>query len=523
MNPNDKRLSRKWFLILFISIWAVGIFARTWEYTTLPGGLHRDEASHAYDAYSVLKFGEDRNAVRYPLQFVTWGDGQTVLYPYLATPFMTLLGLTPLAIRLPNLIAGILVIPLVFLVGKRIRGERFGLLVMFLMAISPWNIIGSRWGLEPYFLPFLFLVGFYFFLCSSRANFWFIPSMACFGFCLFTYSTAFSAIPIFLILAIPLLVSQKRINWKTAISGIVIFCILAIPNILYILINKLDLPSIRIWPFTIPHLLLEPRFVQQAVIFNPDSVRQIVNNILVMAQILWTGSDNWLRNSIPPYGYGYPLAALFGIAGLILIAIKKQLNGKYEMALIGLWLVSALSIGAIQSTNSNRICFSFIPIMFFSAIFFEWMADRFAFLLPIVVITYFGFFIGFTISYHSQEYKSYAAGEFNAGLLPAIHYASKVTTTDICITPLVNDAYIFVLFSEAPDPRQVVNLKKDYVNPWRPFNRKGPFDRYKMLASQCHEDQERVAYIIREDEATPELIGAYSEKDFGIFKTYIPQ
>jgi 4-amino-4-deoxy-L-arabinose transferase-like glycosyltransferase len=513
--------NRKTLTILFLLILAMGVFARTWEYNQLPSGLHRDEASHAYDAYSVFKYGEDRNGVHYPLQFVSWGDGQTVLYPYLAIPFMAVLGLTPLAIRLPNLIAGILIIPLAFLTGRRMLGGKFGLLVMFLMAISPWNIIGSRWGLEPYFLPFLFLLGFYFLLRSTHTNYWFVPAAFTFGLCLYVYSTSFSAIPIFLALALPVLIQQKRVSWKSLAVGLLVFIILAIPNILYVYINITGHPSLRLWPFTIPHLPLQPRFANQVALFSPEMLSKLLDNITVMARVLWTQTDGWLRNDIPPYGYGYPLAALLSIAGLLLVVLKKELSARFEMSLMGIWVIAGFSIGALQGTNINRICFIFIPMMVFGACLLLWLSSKWKPLLPAVAAIYLVLFSAFTAAYHSPAYKQYTDLEFNSGLLESIHYASQSTTADVCVPPQVYRGYVFVLFSETPDPRQVVSMKKDYVNPWNPFDKKGPFARYKVSASQCKAYRQN-ALIIRSDEPLPSLTGSFAEKDFGIYRTFVP-
>jgi hypothetical protein len=510
------------FILFFTFILAIGIFARCWEYSSLPGGLHRDEASHAYDAYSVYHFGYDRNHVSYPLQFVTWGDGQTVLYPYLAVPFMAIFGLTPIAIRLPNLFAGILIIPLVFLVARQIRGTRFGLFAMFLMAISPWNIIGSRWGLEPYFLPFLFLLGIYFFLISDTNNFWFVVGMAVFGLCLYVYSTTFSAVPIFLALSIPILVQQKKISLPALAAGLLIFMALSIPNILYVWINVLGEPSIRIWRFTIPNLPLEARFSQQVALFHPGTLQTLLNNVTTMARMLWQQSDGWPRNEIEPYGYAYPLAPLLAMAGLVLVILSKKLAGRTTMALMAIWILSTFSIGTLQLTNLTRSAFGFIPIMLFAAYLLYWLAEKWTPALPIITIVYAALFIAFTIAYHSPTYKKYSAVEFHTGLVDSIKLAGNQTAGDICISPKAFRAYVFVLFTEQPDPFSVVNLRKNYVNPWRPFDPKGAFWRWKVLESQCNREL-RNTYILRNDDKLPDFLGPYQKTDFGVYSVYIPE
>lgn len=509
-------------VLFFTLILAVGIFARCWEYNALPGGLHRDEASHAYDAYSVYKFGYDRNHVSYPLEFISWGDGQSVLYHYLAIPFYATLGLTPFADRLPNLLAGIFIMPLMFLVGRKIKGTRFGLFAMFLITISPWNIMSSRWGLEPYFLPFLFLIGFYFLILANNDNYWFIPAMIIFGLCLYLYSTTFAALPIFLVLSIILLVQQKKINNLALLFGLLLFILLAIPNVIFVWINIFEEPSVRLWRFTIPNLPLEARFSEQVALFQPGTVQILINNITTMAQMLWSQSDGWLRNEIPPFGYAYPLAPFLAITCLVLVIIKKKLDGRLEMALVALWLLSSFSIGTLQLTNLTRSSFSFIPIMMLSAYCLFWLSELWSPALPFMIATYFVLFIAFTVSYHSPTYKAYADKEFHKGLIESIQYAGNQNNEEICVTPIAFRAYVYVLFAEKPDPVTVVNLRKNYVNPWRPFDPKGAFWRWKVLDSQCNPEQ-RNTYILRYDDQLPDFLGPYQQTDFGVYSVYLPE
>ena len=67
-------------LFLFIAVLGIGIFARTWEYRSLPPGLNQDEAENGVEAESLYKYGVDRNGVSFPVRFISWGSGQDALY-----------------------------------------------------------------------------------------------------------------------------------------------------------------------------------------------------------------------------------------------------------------------------------------------------------------------------------------------------------------------------------------------------------------------------------------------------------
>ena len=97
--------------LLFAVILLLGIFARTWEFRSLPPGLHHDEASSGVDAYYLYHYGVDRQNVSYPIHFIAWGSGQNAPYAYLLIPFIALFGLSPTVIRLPILLSGIATLP----------------------------------------------------------------------------------------------------------------------------------------------------------------------------------------------------------------------------------------------------------------------------------------------------------------------------------------------------------------------------------------------------------------------------
>ncbi|KXK11693.1 MAG: hypothetical protein UZ14_CFX002002661 [Chloroflexi bacterium OLB14] len=141
---------------LFIFILIIGIFARTWEFGNIPAGLNPDEASSGIEAYYIYKYGIDRNGISYPVHLISWGSGQNVFYTYLLIPFVAFAGLSANVIRFPIMLSGILSLPLIYYVGKKLFDEKLALLVMFFLAISPWHIVNTRWAVESNILPFVF-------------------------------------------------------------------------------------------------------------------------------------------------------------------------------------------------------------------------------------------------------------------------------------------------------------------------------------------------------------------------------
>jgi hypothetical protein len=508
-------------LVLFCIILVIGIFLRTWQYTKIPAGFHQDEIGQGIDAYDVMYFDYDRNGMSYPLQFITWGDGQTALYIYLIMPFLKLLGPCLLAIRLPNLIAGIILIPIVYLIGKQLISRDYGLLVMFLMAISPWHIIGSRWGLEPYFLPFLFSIGFYFLLISEFKNSWLIIASICFGLCLYTYSTAYAAVPTFLgLIVLVLFIYKVRMNRYILISGAIII-LMAVPVGLFLLINFFDLPTIYLGRFSIPHLTTEARFIAQTGIGSSSNSLNILMNLQQLWKVLWSQTDGWPRNVIEPYGYLYPGANLLFIAGIILMLTKHGRHLPIRFSLLIVWFIASIPIGILQKTNFNRVCLIFMPILFIVGYTLAFIWKKFPVLRVIGIGGYLLGIVLFTIAYHSSEYAASIENDFKIGLIDAIEYARDYQGTPICFSKSINTSYVYVLWVEKPDPRSYITKLGTGINMGNPFASYSEMSRYVFRENHCPMQGDSI-WIIPISEADSRDALGYKRVDFNDFIVLVP-
>lgn len=175
----------------------VGALVRVWMFNVIPAGLNQDEASIGYDAYSLLKYGIDRNGSTLPVHLISWGSGQNVLYAYLSMPFIWLFGLSSFSVRLVNLIFGLASLPVFFLLVKRMSSFKIAAIALFLLAINPWHIMMSRWGLESNLLPSLLLITVFVLVCSFERPKLIILTGFLAALCLYAYGTAYLFIPVF--------------------------------------------------------------------------------------------------------------------------------------------------------------------------------------------------------------------------------------------------------------------------------------------------------------------------------------
>lgn len=157
----------------------IAIFFRLWLIDRIPPGLFGDEATDGLDALDVLA---GRGAVFFPANF-----GREGLHMWLVAGMFKLLGVTPLALRLPSAIAGILTAAATYWLGRELVGAsvtwKIGkrlqidslpdsadppiyrpadlslyrsiipLLAALYLATSYWHVHFSRFGIRGVFTP----------------------------------------------------------------------------------------------------------------------------------------------------------------------------------------------------------------------------------------------------------------------------------------------------------------------------------------------------------------------------------
>lgn len=129
--------------LLFLII-GLGLLLRVWQLGVYPATLYGDEQAFSWNAYNILKTGQDEYGTSYPLQFRSFDDYKAPVPVYLLVPLFALFGMTPFIIRLPIALAGVLTIPATYWLARRFFTKRVSLLSAFFLAISPWHIHVSR-------------------------------------------------------------------------------------------------------------------------------------------------------------------------------------------------------------------------------------------------------------------------------------------------------------------------------------------------------------------------------------------
>lgn len=187
------------FKILFISVIILAFLLRVWQIDKFPKTLYGDEQAFAWNAYNILKLGQDEYGNPYPLQFRSFEDYKAPIPVYLLVPFIKFFGLNMFAIRIPIVIFSTLTIFVVYFLARLFFNRKTSLIITFLLSISPWHIHLSRGFFESTLALLWFILGVYFLIKRDNRLKEILLGMFFFGLALYSYFTPRILVPIFLI------------------------------------------------------------------------------------------------------------------------------------------------------------------------------------------------------------------------------------------------------------------------------------------------------------------------------------
>lgn len=158
--------------ILLFLVLVLAFFLRFYRLNEVPAGFHQDEVSQAYNAFAIATTGHDRYGEVMPILFRSFGSYQPSVYTYLSTIPVTIFGNTIFAARFLSAICGVGVVLFAYLIlVSLVKSEKkylLGLVVAFVVGISPWAIHFSRRVVEGNVGLFFFLVSIYLFILSFK-------------------------------------------------------------------------------------------------------------------------------------------------------------------------------------------------------------------------------------------------------------------------------------------------------------------------------------------------------------------
>ncbi|MEK9176617.1 MAG: glycosyltransferase family 39 protein [Patescibacteria group bacterium] len=351
------KLTNKKIVFILSFIVLIAAILRLWHLNSVPPSLDWDEASWGYNSYSILMTGRDEYGKLMPLVVRSFNDYKPALYAYLDLPFIAVLGLTDLAVRLPNAIFGIFTVLTAYLLVKEMfKRWDLALLSAFLLAISPWSIQFSRFahegmvGLEFNLLMILF------FLKGLKKPWYLSLSAAAGAISLYSYQNEKLFVPLLSIILLIIFGKELlKIPRKYLISAFLVGVFLALPIALYTVTNPNSFTRARSASFlNNPIGVLNTKNYPERNLVNKQNkdiigyifdnrrivyVKDIFGNYISHFDInyLFIKGDMIGRHQPPGMGHLYLIELPFLLLGLFVL-----LSGRFDRkikALLILWML----------------------------------------------------------------------------------------------------------------------------------------------------------------------------------------
>ncbi len=355
--------------IILLLIFILSFILSFYKLGQYPVSLDWDEVSLGYNAYSILLTQNDEYGNYMPLQFRSFGDYKPPLYVYLAVPFVKVLGLTDVAVRLPSAVAGFLTVVIVYLLIKELFPElsnKYVLLGTYLFTVSPWHLQFTRVAFEANMGLFWLVLGTYLFIKALNNKLFLSFSAVAFVLSIYSYHSLRLIAPM---IVIGLTIIYFKNLWK--IKGTVflsaIFGILLLIPIFLLLSEGVAARFSSVSNIT-PETLAPSIKRLEYDIFRGDQLGVLLNNrrIVYLFNIVKGYFDHWNpsflfltgdppeRHHAPDMGMLYLIELPFVLAGFYSLFFDFRNKGKYVLLL---WffiapLASSLTTGTPHAVRA---------------------------------------------------------------------------------------------------------------------------------------------------------------------------
>ena len=345
-----------------------------------PRGLLIDEAHFGYISYSLVETGRDEHGISWPIIFKGFGDQKLPVQAYLLMPFIKLIGLNSVAVRLPSVIAGSLLVAAIYWLLREFEIKReltlFGSLIV---ALSPWTFMMSRFAYEANIALLFFTLGLVFLYKITQQKGWWWAAASAVMMTL-TWYTYIAFRPITLLFSIGFLIfllATKQVDWKKTALFMGIFIALVAPLFSSKLVASGAARFNQIGILADKGLVME---INQNRTFCDDKLPKSICYVLwnkplhfgkellqrfaitYSPQFLFTAGDEQLRyQSVEDFGQFYlillPLLFLGMVGTLFKVETQEKTTNPRVFVLLGLLIapISAILAGQPQMVRLSPL------------------------------------------------------------------------------------------------------------------------------------------------------------------------
>lgn len=338
-------------------------------YRISPPGLEHDEVANWLIDQTIL---DGHFAIYYSEAY-----GHEAGFHFLQALSVALVGDHALALRLPAVFAGLLLVAIQYALTRRLFGVPTALFATALLAVLFWPVFYSRLGLRAMLLPVVAGVSLY---CwwqawspgrtaikgnsvsvlvqiSRQPAFWFLLAGLFAGLTLYTYMAA-RAVPIFYTAWVLYLFlfhrPRFRQRWRGILLFILLFAFVAMPLLLFLRSNPGA--EFRVSEIDAP---LQALFA--------GDLRPVLQNSIKIAGMFGFAGDPLWRQNVAGRPVFDPLLAIAFYGG-VLLAFWRWRDARYAMLLLWLGSSAIPSMVTVDAPSSIRMINALLVITVFPAL-----------------------------------------------------------------------------------------------------------------------------------------------------------
>jgi len=499
-------MKNKKFLLFFL-IALIAFFLRFYQLNKFPVALNWDEVSHGYNAYSLIKTGQDQWSIPWPIfNFRAYGDYPTTLNMYLSIPFIYFFGLNEWTVRIVSSLCGFGLVIIAYFLGQVIfKKNKNSLLLMLLVAVSPWTFFPSRGVFQSTVAQLFFPFGILF-LIKAVKKIKFLP-LGIFFVSISTYAYHNTKIVVPILLLIYFFIFFKEFKQKILkqqkifIISLLIFSALIIPQTINTF-NK-DAQARSRWVFVINPASINEIEVnrnnyqgnQLIAKFKYNRVTLFTTTVFknyldfINPKIIFFNSTKNYQFNVPNTGVLYSVCLPFFYIGLIILIIKFFQKDKLSIFLIS-WFIVGL-VPAVVTTGDFPIirAMSILPL---PQIFIVYGFSKTVSFLKnpkiksIFIILFLLVLSLQSVKYFKNYFNDYAqnySSSWQYGYKETVNYIKENYNNydQIIFTKKYGEAHEFVLFYWPWNPisyKNNSNLNWDFHSDWYWVN---AFDKFKFV------------------------------------------
>lgn len=490
------------FKIILIFIFILAFVLRLFQLGNNPQSLDWDEASLGYNAYSILRTGNDEYGRFLPLSIRSFGDYKPPLYTYLSILPVGLFGLNEYTTRFTSAFFGSLTVVIsYFLIRKLFPVKSFVFYLVFLLffAISPWHIQFSRIAFEANVALFFFITGIWLFLKALNNKYYYPLSFTVFALSMYSYHSERLVIPVFLVGLAIIYRKILRENIRWFLIGLSIMIIMLLP-----LFFELKQSSSRFGSVTV--INDQERLGESILSITKDlkqgnSLGALVHNrrIVYAREILAGYLDHFNFDFLfftgdsagRHHAFGMGMLYLFEFP-LILIGIYYLLNNLNKGTYLIFWwfMIAPIASSLTKATPHAVRALIYIPVYQIFAAFgvraiYNYARIPSRYLVKKFIFTTFILLFTANIFYYLHMYyihtpKIYASW-WQSGYKEAISYVNKLEPdfSKVIFTYFYDQPYIYYLFYNLIDPSWY-QYNWDSSDIMRDFRRIGKYEFRKI-------------------------------------------